>query len=133
VSILMTLTTSYSFQLEDGKSLIVLLVLSLRSNTHNALRLRSRDDDWRHTEEKNVSLVAGVNTIKVKVPFGNTDAPNIDYLKIEGLPSPTISSNFRNPPHFLCKKPMLYSFVILCSFLYLTVSITFMTTLYTQL
>jgi hypothetical protein len=74
------------------------------------------DDDWRQTEGRIVTLTEGVNTIKVKVPFGNDNAPNIDYLKIEGLPSPTIPAKFRNPPHFLGKKPLLYFFVFLSSF-----------------
>lgn len=76
--------------------------------------------DWRLTEGRKVSLVAGANTIKVKVPFGNDNAPNIDYLQIEGLPSSTSMSKFRNPPHFVGKKPMLYSYAILCSFTCLT-------------
>ena len=63
------------------------------------------DDDWKLSEGKIVSLIEGVNTIKLKVPFGNDNAPNVDYLKIEGLPSPTIASKFRNPPHFVCKWP----------------------------
>ena len=61
------------------------------------------ENDWRLTEGKTVHLVEGVNTIKLKVPFGNDRTPTIDYLKIEGLPSPTISSKFRNAPHFVCK------------------------------
>ena len=61
---------------------------------------------WRLTEKKVVTLVAGVNTITVKVPFGNDNAPNIDYMKIEGIPTSTIASKFRNPPHFLGKKPI---------------------------
>ena len=66
----------------------------------------SFSNSWRLTEGKIVSLVQGLNTIKVKVPFGNDNAPNIDYLKIEGLPSSTIASKFRNPPHFVGKKPI---------------------------
>ena len=72
------------------------------------------NDDWRLTEGKIVRLVEGVNTIKVKCPFGNDKRPTIDYLKIEGLPSPTIASKFRNPPHFVGKKPIhaFYSHVL---------------------
>eukprot|EP00984_Skeletonema_dohrnii_P004238 scaffold1495_cov202-Skeletonema_dohrnii-CCMP3373.AAC.3 len=69
-------------------------------------------DDWRLTEGKIVGLVAGINTIKVKVPFGNDNSPNIDYLKIEGVPSPTIASKFRNPPHFVGKKPSMLYFLV---------------------
>lgn len=65
---------------------------------------------WRLTEKKVVNLVAGANTIKVKVPFGNDDAPNIDYMKIEGVPTSTIPSKFRNPPHFLGKSPFCITF-----------------------
>lgn len=75
-------------------------------------------DDWKHTDAKIVSLKAGVNTIKLKVPFGNDNAPNIDYMKIEGLPSTTNPSKFRNPPHFVGKKPSLAPLVLFlcCSF-----------------
>jgi len=69
-------------------------------------------EDWRLTEGKIVGLVAGINTIKVKVPFGNDNSPNIDYLKIEGVPSPTIASKFRNPPHFVGKKPSMLYFLV---------------------
>ncbi len=62
-------------------------------------------DDWRLTEGKLVHLVEGVNTIKLKLPFGNDRRPTIDYMKIEGLSSPIIASKFRNPPHFVGKKP----------------------------
>lgn len=66
-------------------------------------------DDWRLTEGKTVRLVEGVNTIKLKVPFGNDRRPTFDYLKIEGLPSFTSSSKFRNPPHFVGKQPRHHS------------------------
>ena len=65
-------------------------------------------DDWRHSKGKIVTLQEGVNEIKIKVPFGADNAPNMDYLKIEGVQSPTIQSKFRNPPHFVCKNRMLY-------------------------
>lgn len=66
------------------------------------------NDDWRHSKGKIVTLQEGVNEIKIKVPFGADNAPNMDYLKIEGVQSPTIQSKFRNPPHFVCKNRMLY-------------------------
>lgn len=66
------------------------------------------DDDWMHSKGKTVTLQEGVNEIKIKVPFGADNAPNIDYMKIEGVQSPEIQSKFRNPPHFVCKNRMLY-------------------------
>ena len=72
------------------------------------------DDDYEETKGRIVTLEEGVNEIKVKVPYGADNSPMFDYLKIEGLPSPTIQSKFRNPPHFLCKKPNTLLFV--CSF-----------------
>ena len=71
------------------------------------------DDDWRHSKGKTVTLQEGVNEIKIKVPFGADNAPNMDYMKIEGVQSPTIQSKFRNPPHFVCKN-RTYAFFQLC-------------------
>ena len=44
---------------------------------------------------------AGHNTIRVQLPPKYINGPNIDYLKVEGLPVSNIPSSFRNPPHFM--------------------------------
>jgi len=58
-------------------------------------------DDWLVSAPLQVDLVAGQNTIRVSLPQAYTAGPNIDHLKVEGLPTPAPSSSFRNPPHFM--------------------------------
>ena len=41
-----------------------------------------------------------MNTIRLKVAHRGESAPNVDYLKVEGVGTPTAAS-FRNPPHFV--------------------------------
>jgi hypothetical protein len=47
------------------------------------------------------TLSAGQNTIRVQLPPKYKEGPNIDHLKVEGLPVPSSTSSFRNPPHFM--------------------------------
>ena len=48
---------------------------------------------------------AGQNTIRVQLPPKYRQGPNIDYLKVEGLPVSSSPPSFRNPPHFMSLIP----------------------------
>jgi len=68
-------------------------------------------DDWHYSKHLQVTLSAGKNTIRVQIPpayIGGSSGPNIDHLKIEGLPVSTSPSSFRNPPHFMSLIPDYY-------------------------
>ncbi|KAL7542550.1 hypothetical protein ACHAXR_011864 [Thalassiosira sp. AJA248-18] len=62
-------------------------------------------DDWHYSEPLEVNLNAGQNSIRVQLPPDYIRGPNIDHLKVEGLPTSTSLSSFRNPPHFMSLIP----------------------------
>lgn len=58
--------------------------------------------DWHYTEPIKVFLTEGLNTIRMEVPSGADNAPNLDLLRIEqNLAMSTSTATFRNPPHFV--------------------------------
>ena len=58
--------------------------------------------DWHYTEPVKVFLTEGLNTIRMEVPSGGDNSPNLDLLKIEQhLAMPNSTASFRNPPHFV--------------------------------
>lgn len=44
------------------------------------------------------------NTIRVQIPAEYIAGPNINHLKVEGLPVTSSGNSFRNSPHFMSKK-----------------------------
>ena len=44
------------------------------------------------------------NTIRVQLPAEYIAGPNINHLKVEGLPVTSSGNSFRNSPHFMSKK-----------------------------
>jgi hypothetical protein len=48
-----------------------------------------------------VELVSGANTIKLQIPAGYSQGPNVDHMKIEGLHTVGSTAAFRNPPQFM--------------------------------
>ena len=62
-----------------------------------ALPTGSWSNGWHYTEPVQVTLLGGVNSIRLQFPF----PISIDNMRIEGLDSSTPSSSFRNPPHFM--------------------------------
>jgi hypothetical protein len=67
------------------------------------------DDDWLHTEKIEVTLLSGANTIRLQIPPGYDAGPNIDFMKVEGMPSANSSLSFRNPPHFMSERHLLFA------------------------
>jgi hypothetical protein len=53
----------------------------------------------------NSAFSAGQNTIRVQLPPKYREGPNIDYLKVEGMPVSSSPPSFRNPPHFMSLIP----------------------------
>jgi hypothetical protein len=53
----------------------------------------------------NSTFSAGQNTIRVQLPPKYREGPNIDYLKVEGMPVSSSPPSFRNPPHFMSLIP----------------------------
>jgi hypothetical protein len=51
-----------------------------------------------------VDLVSGANTIKLQIPAGYSQGPNVDHMKIEGLHTVGSTAAFRNPPQFMSER-----------------------------